>query len=215
MTKYRNRTWLVQKYCDEELSSLEIAKICNCGNRTIFRWLEKFGIETRTISEACKGRVPWNKGKKWPEKVKDKFRKAHVGKILTEEHKENIGKALLGKTFTEEHKRKMSENHADMSGSKSPMWKGGLSFLPYPPEFNKKLKRRIRERDGNACQFCGTKENGRELPIHHIDYNKENNDDFNLIALCDFCNIDANVDREKWQFFFEVYQEMRSGVCAL
>jgi hypothetical protein len=35
----------------------------------------------RKMSEARKGRVPWNKGKKWPESIKEKIRKSHIARL--------------------------------------------------------------------------------------------------------------------------------------
>lgn len=207
---YKNRDWLCQKYSIEKLSAYKIAEICSCGNRTIYRWLEIFGIKTRTLNEAMKGRIPWNKNKKWSEKIKKKFRKAHAGKVLSENHKKNIGKAIKGRKLTEKHRRNLSASSywKGRKGELHPSWKNGLSFLPYPVEF-KYLRKEIRKRDNYQCQFCGIKENGRQLPVHHIDYEKENLDEFNLITLCDPHNLRANTDRSKWQFLFETIQELR------
>lgn len=78
-----------------------------------------------------------------------------------------------------------------LSGANHPQWRGGASFLPYPPAFNRKFKRLIRERDGNRCIRCHKtpKANGRTLPVHHIDLDKSNCDPTNLITLCDYCNL--------------------------
>lgn len=87
---------------------------------------------------------------------------------------------------------------------KNSNWKGGKSFEEYPPEFNEKLRDKIRKRDNNFCQLCYNtsffNENPKEkLHIHHIDYNKKNNDEDNLICLCRNCHVQTNFDREKWQ----------------
>jgi DNA-directed RNA polymerase subunit RPC12/RpoP len=83
-----------------------------------------------------------------------------------------------------------------------PSWKGGLSFLPYPPVFDDKLKDRIRERDGNKCYLCGKTEEmeGQKLNVHHIDYDKNNCLETNFITLCRICNIKVNTNRECWKF---------------
>ena len=78
----------------------------------------------------------------------------------------------------------------------------------YPPEFDQKLKERIRRRDGHVCQNCGITEKehneiiGRALAIHHIDYNNKNCVENNLITLCVGCNVRANTDRDNWQNIF-------------
>jgi len=61
--------------------------------------------------------------------------------------------------------------------------------------FNKKLKNKIKERDNNCCQLCGETKN---LKIHHIDYNKNNIEENNLITLCKKCHNITNFNREFW-----------------
>lgn len=97
-------------------------------------------------------------------------------------------------------------------GENAPTWKGGLSFLPYPPEFNVPLKEQIRIRDNYTCQLCGKQENGIKLSIHHIDYNKNNLDPNNLICLCSArkgkqfhdtcCHTKTNNNRPYWTEYF-------------
>lgn len=84
-------------------------------------------------------------------------------------------------------------------GENAIAWIDGRSFKPYPPEFNKGLKREIKERDGEKCRFCGITKN---LSTHHIDYNKENNSRNNLITLCLTCNSIANGNRRYWKKYF-------------
>jgi len=54
MKRYKNKGWLHQKYIIEKLSAPEIAKICKVPNGTIFNFMRKFKIPTRSISEASK-----------------------------------------------------------------------------------------------------------------------------------------------------------------
>ena len=86
-----------------------------------------------------------------------------------------------------------------------PSWKGGKSFLPYPPVFNRKLKLMIRGRDNYVCQLCSVDEKAyfQKLSIHHIDYNKNNCLTENLITLCRACNSKVNVNCEHWSNFFK------------
>ena len=82
-----------------------------------------------------------------------------------------------------------------LRGSKSPSWRGGTSFEPYGPEFSEKLKKSIRERDGNTCAICG--EPGNQ--VHHIDYDKRNNSSDNLITLCVSCHSKTGGRRKYWE----------------
>lgn len=75
----------------------------------------------------------------------------------------------------------------------------------YPAEWTPKLRRKIRERDNYKCQVCmeTQKEEGQDLQVHHIDYNKENCEERNLISLCMACHIRTNINRKQWRLFFE------------
>jgi len=84
-------------------------------------------------------------------------------------------------------------------------WLGGKSFEPYSTEFTEELRRAIRDRDNHTCQGCGKKDGvlNRKLHIHHIDYNKKNNNPNNLISLCCSCHAKTNFDREDWTNYFK------------
>jgi endogenous inhibitor of DNA gyrase (YacG/DUF329 family) len=92
-----------------------------------------------------------------------------------------------------------------MAGENCPRWKGGLSFEPYSIQFNNNLKEKIRMRDNYICQLCGKSQikNKRKLPIHHIDYDKTNCNNDNLISLCNECHSKTNSNREQWTIFFK------------
>jgi len=84
------------------------------------------------------------------------------------------------------------------------MWRGGISQRGYTG-FHQKLKDRIRERDNYVCQLCGRTEEELKyrLSIHHINFDKGDNQGENLIALCKACNSRINTDREKWTKHFQ------------
>lgn len=84
-------------------------------------------------------------------------------------------------------------------------WRGGVTFEKYGVEFNNFLREEIRNRDKYICQICGCfqLENGRQLDVHHIDYNKKNNDENNLISLCKSCHGKTNKNRRQWQIIIK------------
>jgi hypothetical protein len=90
-------------------------------------------------------------------------------------------------------------------GEKNGNWRGGFCE-PYGREFNRKLKEQICCRDSRQCQLCKKEVSGRKKDIHHIDYNKKNNNPFNLILLCVPCHGKTNGNREYWTNFLEQYQ---------
>ena len=85
------------------------------------------------------------------------------------------------------------------TGPGNSQWKGGIARLPYCYEWtNKEYKDYIKYRDNYTCQtpHCGIK---KDLVIHHIDYEKSNCADNNLITLCRSCNTKANTNRDYYK----------------
>lgn len=87
-----------------------------------------------------------------------------------------------------------------LRGENHHCWKGGKSFEPYTPEFNEKLKEQIRKRDCYKCQEC--LRDDIQLHIHHIDYDKANNNPNNLISLCLSCHAKTGFNRGDWVGYF-------------
>ena len=88
-------------------------------------------------------------------------------------------------------------------GELSPNWQGGKSFEIYPQEFNKELKNTIKKRDNYECQDPNCEHKTIILVIHHIDYVKKNNFEYNLITLCNSCHVKTNGNREYWKKFYQ------------
>jgi len=90
------------------------------------------------------------------------------------------------------------------TGDKHPMWRGGISREPYGWEWSPELREAVRQRDGHRCQLCGISqaECGRKLDVHHIDYDKQDNDPAKLITLCKPCHSKTNTNRDYWQAVF-------------
>lgn len=91
-----------------------------------------------------------------------------------------------------------------MEGANNPNWRGGISDCPYDQHFDRR-KEQIRARDNWKCQLCGApqEEFQRALPVHHIDYDKNNSDFNNLITLCPYCHTKTNYKRDYWKQYFQ------------
>jgi len=78
----------------------------------------------------------------------------------------------------------------------------------YSISFNKQLKDKIRKRDGYKCCICGIsqkfykKKYNKHLSVHHIDYDKQNCKEDNLISLCQSCHAKTKKHPELWTDFF-------------
>jgi len=190
----------------------------------------------QNISKACMGRIPWNKGltKETDERVakqsksqkgllNNPFPSGDLNPAKRLDVKIKIGKARQGKS-NPGHSQWMKENNpmkrldvrTKRSGANNHWWAGGVSFEPYGHEFNKALKEQIRKRDNYTCRECGfTQEQLKyKLPVHHIDYNKKNNLESNLISLCRGCHQKTGFDRGNWTHY---YREKMLGeeICGL
>lgn len=98
-------------------------------------------------------------------------------------------------------------------GKKAFNWQGGKSIEPYSINWTSQLKDRIRVRDNFKCQICGVPELecNRKLDVHHIDYDKKNCKESNLIALCRSCHTKTSgKNREYWIDRFQ-----KEGHCSV
>lgn len=154
-------------------------------------------------------------GKQLSEDTKNKISRALKGKPkrkslskknLSQEHKEKIRMKLLDRTLPLETKKKMSASHQGISLKQ---WTKFTSFEPYTSDFNERFKEAIRARDGYCCKLCNIfkidhiKLYNKNLPIHHIDYDKTLTIKQNCITLCSRCNSLVNKDREIWTKHFQ------------
>jgi transposase-like protein len=189
----------IEDYLDG-LSYREVANKYNVDHKTVRRWFIKSDNKSRDRVEALivackelrgfrrspnsefkKGQSSWNKDTKGIMKINE-------GSFKSGEHR----------SPNTEFKR-VKEHVCYIDG------KGGM----YPYEFNNKLKSKIRKRDSYICQNCSMTEEEhislykRKLHIHHIDYDRDNCIDMNLITLCLPCNLKANYERDCWEKYYK------------
>lgn len=153
--------------------------------------IPKETLEKRTETRRLKNNGIYQTAQGWkhtPETINN-MKVAHqkTAKYGTDNH-------FYGRTHSREAKAKMGRR-----GEKHQFWRGGISKLPYGPEFTRQFKRILRERDNYKCQRCGITqtEYGKTLQIHHVDHNKFNNDPSNLATSCGPCNVWASNHRDQ------------------
>ena len=197
---------------------------CGCGKNIEIKNYHKY----RGISDYIWGHNKGSKGTKHSEKTKKLLSIMKKGKHYSPEtefkkgSKINVGRKrpdLIKRNLENNpmhmesalEKMRNSEYHRNHGMEKHPNWQGGKSFEPYTPEFNEKLKKQIRKHYHYRCQQCfrhqdelRNKTNRKyNLQIHHIDYNKKNDDFSNLVPLCMNCHSQTNFKREDWVQYFK------------
>ncbi len=177
-----------RKYSKKLKKILSLQKM---GNKNPRYGKHPWNYKTKGICKA------WNRGKKWSLKTLKKLSESHKGYVMPEAQKRKIGQPL--------------EKHWN--------WQGGKSYKPYSLLFDSELKEKIRQRDDYQCQNkeCNMTEEehlivyGYVLSIHHIDYDKKNCKEDNLISLCLQCNSRANFNKNLW---IKQYRSITSDVVA-
>lgn len=190
---------LYKRYVIDKVSSHKIAKQYNCSKNLILKYLKDFNIPWRNKSESQIGKIV-NLQTRLKSSISHMGQKSHFkGKKHSLYSRELISKSLIGKF-----------------GILARNFQGGLTKLGYPYYFNNNLKFKIRFRDNFICQNCNLNEKShfRVLDIHHIDYNKINCEETNLITLCTKCNVQANSNRDYWfaYYTYKIENEILKGV---
>ena len=158
-------------------------------------------------------------GKKLSISHRKKLSKSHKGYKHTDSQKKKITLSLIknalanknfgmrGKKHTEKYKQNRSKNY---SGSGHPNWLGGKSFEPYNSNFNKRLKHRIMKLYNFICPISNIK--SKSLCVHHINYNKLDCRDINLIPLVRSVHARTNFNRDYWFAYFCYIKNIESEV---
>lgn len=185
MDNYKSKEWLFSEYVTKKRTANDIAKTENKDAKTIWTWLKKLGIETRSRGGASssgsfkKGSNVWE-GKKHTDETKLKIRNARL----------KDGRVPYLKNG--EHWLK------NISNEKHPNWKGGLSAdrqsIYASQEWCDAVKA-VWKRDKAVCQRCGKNHNDElnrgNFHIHHIVsfmVRELRTDVNNLVLLCKDCH---------------------------
>lgn len=179
------KSFLILEYVKNRKSIQRIAKIVGCSSNTVKNNLKKYNIKIRIV----------------------KRKKYYCIDCLERGIKKEISgyrakrcRSCSGRKKINCHFKKGKDNIAYVDGKSKEF---------YPSEFNNQLRLKIRKRDNYTCQKCGITEEehlmvyGQILGVHHIDYNKQNLKDDNLISLCRECNLRVNKNREYWKKHFQ------------
>jgi 5-methylcytosine-specific restriction endonuclease McrA len=198
-----------------KINRKEITHLCDCGCGNKVKWNKNKKEWNKFVrGHTYKGKIRYMKGSHHTKETREKLRIANTGKIFSEETKKKMSKVQTGVKKSEEAKKNMrkpkTKEHAKNislghTGEKSYLWKGGLTKkILYSQDWIETLKNIVRERDNYQCQICliHQDELDRKLHVHHIDYNKKNCSEDNLISLCTSCHMKTNFKRKEWIKYF-------------
>ena len=197
-----------------ERSDKRIIAICDqCGksralHKKDYRSLCKQCVHLeKNLSKETKNKMSKSgKERFFTKKHKKNLSKSGKGRIVTEETRDKISKTLMGNTLSDLTKEKMSTKR---KGKLNSNWRGGLSFGKYCYKFNNLKKKEIRDLYNNCDFISGLHmdicNNGINLDVHHINYNKNqgcNNNEWKLIPLSRSNHSKTNHNRWFWNKLF-------------
>jgi len=151
-------------------------KICtNCGNEFEVRRSEEKRRQRKCCSPECANakKSATHKNKIVSSSQKAKQREAMLGRELTKEHRAAIGRGVAGK------------NNSHWIDGRSQQKEGAAD---YNFEFTSTLRTTIKKRDGYKCKKCNEDGTSFKLFVHHIDMDKHNNSEENLVTVCGSCH---------------------------
>lgn len=175
------REWLVEHYIDKQLDTTQIAHIVKRDPKSVWNWLNDFGIPTR----------PRGTGS-----LTNRFKAGHtlgIGRHLSEETKSKIRDKCIERGAIP-FDPAVGPN-GGRRGAEHPSWKGGITTERQSHYSSLEwiaVARTVWQRDKRTCQRCGRKhETGQPFDIHHIvsfEVRELRTTLSNLVLLCEPCH---------------------------
>lgn len=177
---------LVISYVFHEQSANELAQEHGVSGLTVCRRLREFGVRIRSSAEQrrCDERLgrynhaeavrcAWDRGAFDTEQYRETRPAGDWGFDRNGAHN-----AFYGKHHSDETRRRLS------TVARSRALPGTGS---YSDDWTEQLRRRVIARDDRRCQLCGADD--AMLQVHHVDRDRTNNADANLLTVCAGCHL--------------------------
>ncbi len=173
-------------YVFREVAAKELAKRYGVSGATVRRRLREFGVPIRSSAEqrrcderhgrynhAAAVRAAWRRGAYDTERYR---RTRPTGDWGLDRYGPN--NSFYGKHHTPETRRRLS------AAAKARVLPGTGT---YGDDWTPELRQRVIARDGHQCQLCGAKD--AMLQVHHVDHDRTNNAESNLLTVCAACHL--------------------------
>jgi len=184
---YKNKDWLRNKYINEGLNCTQIGVIVDRDPKTVWSWVKKFNIPTRS---------------RGADSSPGTFAKGHkkgVGRIHSEATKDKIREKCIERGAVPYLNNEGNHWLKGVKGKNNPSWRGGLTPERQSVYSSKKWVKAVKivwKRDNAICQNCGKKHNDNKnrgsFHIHHIvsfQNKSTQTEPSNLILLCRKCHL--------------------------
>ena len=155
----------------------------------------------KTLSEEHKQKIQ-ETTKKTYENPEIRLSCGRKGREILESQKQAIKNHMLKAWKDPEFRNKLIRENANN-------WQDGISFKEYGYDFDKYSRAKIYERDAHTCQNPKCERCSSKLDTHHIDYDKKNNAEQNIISLCTSCHTKTNFNRNMWKEFYKNIMEKK------
>lgn len=197
----RRDSWTGRRHTEESKQKMVLARLGKKQKPLTKEHKEK-------ISRKLKGRI-------FSEETRQKITNANKGRKVSEQQKIAISNTLKqffkenenpfkGRRHSEETKQKLREaNQFRFRGSNGPNWQGGIASLPYANDWTPWKRLEIKIRDSFSCCNPKCKDPFPILDVHHIDYDKNNNENNNLITICRRCHGKTQRNRSFWTSYYQ------------
>lgn len=193
-----DRNLLYKQYVIDKRSAVDISKLLNVSDATIYKYLNMYNIPIRSFSDAqvVKNDYTFTKWDLYYYYIIKEMSSVEIAKIFNCNHQ-------LINFWLHKYNIPIRDKSENFSGSKNGNWKGGITEQKYCYKFNNSFKEYIRDKFNRTCYICGKTENelNKKLSVHHIDYNKSsicNGKEWAFVPLCASCHSKTNGNRWYW-----------------